>query len=83
MFLKSTSKLQTVEQEILLDVADSANLEQQIIKRFEDAHPSQFNPLILPLMKSLQIEKDEDERGAVFEERLVEESLKLFSFTLV
>jgi len=41
---------------------DSENLEQQIIKNFVEKNPDKFNDLIPELMKSLQTEKQEDEK---------------------
>ena len=77
VFLKSTTKLQVAEQEITLDLSDTPDMEQQIIRKFEEGHPSPLNSLISPLLKSLQIEKGEDEKISVFEERLVSESRRI------
>lgn len=73
VFLKSTSKLQIDQQEIVLDLADTADLEEQIIEKYEQANPSNFNSLVFPLIKSLQMEKQEEEKSQVFEERMVTE----------
>jgi DNA repair protein SbcD/Mre11 len=78
-FLKSTSKLNTPDQEIKIDFNDIQNIESQIIKRFEENHVSKFNGLIESLIKSLQIEKLEDEKIAIFEDRLVSELRKVLS----
>lgn len=77
VLLKSTSKVQMAEQEILVDIADTGDMEQQIIKKFEETHPNPLNPFIFPLLKSLQIEKAEDEKSIVFEERLIAEARKI------
>ncbi len=75
-FLKSTTRLHMPESDIKNEFLDSAQLEQQIISNFEQAHPSKYNALIPGLMRALQVEKAEDEKGMVFEERLLSEVRK-------
>src|SRR3989344_1353386 len=77
VLLKSTAKLQVAEQEILIDLSDSVNIEEHILKKFSDSNPGKFNDLIFPLFKSLQIDKGEDEKSAVFEDRLLTEVRKI------
>ena len=79
-FLKSTTKLFLAESEIKMDFLDTANLEGEIIKKFEESNPSKFNYLILPLIKILQSEKLEDEKSAVFEDRLISESRRILNY---
>ena len=67
------------EYEIKIDVLDSADIEREIIKRFEEKNPSKFNLLIPQLIRSLQIEKKEDERRAIFEDRLFSENQKILN----
>lgn len=71
--LKSTTKLHLSEQEVKMDLIDSTQLETEMIKKFEEANPSKFNQLIPSLMKTLQMEKIEDEKLSIFEERLISE----------
>jgi DNA repair exonuclease SbcCD nuclease subunit len=75
--LKSTTKLHLSEPEVKFEVLDSTQLEAQIIKKFEETNPNKFNPLIPSLIKSLQIEKIEDEKLSLFEERLISEVKKI------
>ena len=77
VFLKSTTKLQMAEQELMIELSDNTDIEQQIISKYAESHPSPFNPLIFPLLKSLQMEKGEEEKSAVFEERLISETRKI------
>ncbi|MBS3072029.1 exonuclease SbcCD subunit D [Candidatus Pacearchaeota archaeon] len=76
VFVKSTSKLHMPQPEIKLDLLDTENLESQIIKRFEEGNPSKFNDYIYQFMRILQAEKSEDEKSAVFEERIISEFQK-------
>ena len=79
VFLKSTSKLHTLESDMKLDVIATKGLEQEIIKKFEESHPNKFNYLIPQLIKSLQINKFEDEKLYVFEERVLSETKKVLN----
>jgi hypothetical protein len=75
--LKSTSKLQLYEGEIKIDILDSTQFETEIIKKFEEANPSKFNQWITSLVKVLQLDKIEDEKLFIFEERLISETKKI------
>ena len=79
VFLKSTSKLHAADTEIKLDSIDANNVEQNVIEKFEESHPSKFNPLIPLLVKTLQIEKMDDEKMQVFEERVFSEAKKILN----
>ncbi len=74
--LRTTSRLSILEPEIM-DVTDSSNIEEQIVKTFVDKNPGKFNHLINSLLKSLQIEKMDDEKSSVFAERVISESEKI------
>lgn len=77
VLLKSTSKLHVNEPEIKIDYLDAANLENQIIKKFEENNPGRYNDIVVPLMKALQSEKLEDEKSVNFEERVFSETRKI------
>lgn len=79
VFLKNTSRLQLSEQELHLDTINTDDIESQIIKKFETSSQSKFNKMIVPLMKVLQTEKLEDEKNAIFEERLLSETKKIIA----
>lgn len=76
-FLKTTTKLHISESEISMDFLDSANLESQIIKRFEENNPGKYNQYIPSLIKALQIERIDDEKISIFEDRLISETRKI------
>lgn len=78
VFLKSTSKLHMAESEVSVDINDSIDLENQIIGKYQENHSSKFNSNIIPLMRSLQIEKLEDEKSLIFEDRVIGETKKIF-----
>ncbi len=76
-FLRNTSRLHIPESELKLDTIGTEDMEVQIIKNFEKSNPSRFNGLINVLIRTLQIEKLEDERSSIFEERLLSEAKKI------
>jgi DNA repair protein SbcD/Mre11 len=77
VFIKSTSRLHMAQPEIKLDLLDSQNLENQIIKNYEESNPSKFNKLINGLIQSLQVEKNDDEKTITFDERILSECKKV------
>jgi len=77
LLLRSTSQLHTEEPEIKFDSIISEDLEFQIIDKFKDSNPNKFNPLVTDLIKSLQLEKQEDETSVVFQDRLNAETKKI------
>lgn len=82
ILLKSTSKLHVGEYETESELLDSENLESELLKQFEEKNPNKFNVLLPTLMKSLQVEKLEDETQLTFEDRLLAESKKIIENAL-
>ncbi len=76
-FLRSTTKLHIPEPEFKVDFASADNLESQIIKRFEESNPNKHNSFISSLLKALQLEKIDDEKTSIFEDRLLSEVKKI------
>jgi DNA repair exonuclease SbcCD nuclease subunit len=75
--IRSISKVRLPEPEIKLDYLNTDQLESQIIKSFEEKNPSRFNVFIKELSKVLQVEKLEDERSSIFEDRLISETKRV------
>jgi len=76
-FLKSTSKLISKEQEVSIKVDNMQEIEETIINKFSKENPSKFNEFIPSLIQALSIEKQEDEKTSIFEERLFSEAKKI------
>ncbi len=76
-FLKSTSKLHVEEKELHVNPLSSEDMEDSIVKKFQESNPNKFNSLIHPLMRALQIDKLDDEKSSIFEERLISETGKI------
>jgi len=77
VFLRSTSNLHLPELEIKIDTAISEQVESQVIRNFEEKYPNRLNELIPDLLKSLQVEKLEEEKTAIFEDRLLSEAKRV------
>lgn len=84
-FLKSTSKLEIKKQElqIKLETTEMEQVEEALIKNYEKENPSNLNELIFPLMESLSIEKQEGEKSAIFETRLLTALNKILELDLM
>jgi len=78
--LKNTHELKTKEVELEIEVKNTENLEEQVIEKYSKDNPSKFNNLIFSLMNVLNIEKQEDEKAVVFENRLLEGTKKVLEF---
>lgn len=84
-FLKNTSKLEMEKQKIELDIGsqEMEKVEEVLVKKYEKENPSNFNNLIFPLIETLNIEKQEGEKQANFEIRLLSELNKVLGLEIV
>jgi len=78
--LKNTHELNTKEPELEIEVKNTENIEEETIKIYSEQNPSDFNHLILQLINTLSIEKQEGEKTEIFTHRLLEESKKILKF---
>lgn len=76
-FLKNTHELKTKEIELEVEVKDTENIEEKVIETHSNDNPSDFNKLILSLMNILDIDKQEDEKATIFENRLLDSTKKV------
>jgi DNA repair protein SbcD/Mre11 len=83
-FLKNTSKLEVEKKdlEIKFESSEMENVEEALVKNYEKENPSELNKLIFPLMESLGLEKQEDEKSLTFESRLVSGLSKVIGIDL-
>ncbi len=75
--LKNTHDLKTKEVELEIEVEDIENIEEEAIKIYSEQNPSEFNLLILQLINSFSIEKQEGEKSESFTNRLLDEAKKI------
>jgi DNA repair exonuclease SbcCD nuclease subunit len=75
-FLRNISKLRMLDESFelpSLDLEEVESLEEEIIKKYSEENPHNFNTRLPQLMGALSIEKKEDEKSSTFEERLLSE----------
>jgi|SRR3989344_2101611 len=77
--LKNTHDLKIKEIGFELEVEISENIEEETISKYISENPSDFNKLIPLLMNALSIEKQEDEKTIIFENRLMGEVKRIIN----
>lgn len=78
--LKNTHDLKTKEVELEIEVEDNENVEEETIKVYSEQNPSDFNEMIVELMNSLSLEKQEGEKTEGFTSRVIEEAQRVLKF---
>ena len=63
-----------------IEVEDIENIEDEAIKIYSEQNPSEFNALILQLINSFSIERQEGETIDSFNSHLFEEAKKILKF---
>lgn len=83
-FLKNTVKLVSEEKEtdIKISTSEMSKMEDELIKEFEEKNPDKFNKLITELLHALETQKQEDEKSAIYEARLLSELNKVLRLEL-
>jgi len=82
VLLKNTNQLKTKETEIEIETSNIDKIEETIVSDFIKKNPSQFNSFLSPLINSFDLEKQEDERSAIFQSRLLSEINKILELNL-
>ena len=73
IFLRNISAIKIQEADMEIESDDVENIEEKIIEEYSEKNPADFNKFIPQLMNSLSIEKNEDEKSVIFENRLMDE----------
>jgi len=83
-FLKNTNKLVSEGEKIDIKISeqDVNKIEETLVREYELKNPDKFNNLIVPLMHSLELHKQEDEKSAIYESRLFSELNKILGLEL-
>ena len=74
--LKNISSLKTKETEFeieALEIDNVENIEKQILGEYSKKNPADFNKYLPQLMTALSLEKNEDEKSIIYEDRLLSE----------
>ncbi len=75
-FLRNISQLKSIDESFEVELVGSEeveSLEKEIIKKYSEENPHDFNSKLSNLISALSIEKKEDEKSTTFEERLLSE----------
>lgn len=78
--LKNIHDLKTKEEDFEIQIKDEGNIEEETINVYSYQNPSDFNKLIPELLNVLAIEKQEDEKTEIFNNRLLDEGRKVLRF---
>jgi DNA repair exonuclease SbcCD nuclease subunit len=78
-FLKNTSALESIETEIKIEVENTGEVEEKVIGQFTETNKSDFNKFLPQILNALSIEKNEDEKSIIFENRLLSELKKILT----
>ncbi len=78
-FIRNISSLKTGGNEMKIETEDVENAEEKIIEEYIEKNPADFNKFISQIMSALSIEKNEDEKSAIFEDRLISEIKKIMN----
>jgi DNA repair exonuclease SbcCD nuclease subunit len=84
-FLKNTNKLESIDDKIELKIfssSDMSKIEEALIGQYSKENPDKFNSMIVPLMHSLNLAKQEDEKTVIYETRLFSELNKILGLDL-
>jgi len=80
VFIKSFSKLKLQESYLPIDTGNMDRVEDVMIKEHIKKTPSKFANQLPTILQLLSIEKQEDERNQIFQDRLIEEAKKVLDF---
>jgi len=78
--LKNTHDLKVKEIKLDVEIKNKENIEEETIEYYSKENPSKLNNMILELMNSLSVEKQEGETTETFNSRLIEEAKKILKF---
>lgn len=80
--IKTTSQLIAEEARLEIEISDMDKIEETIISSYISEKKSQFSESINQLINALAMEKQEDEKSLVFENRLFEELKKILKIEI-
>jgi DNA repair exonuclease SbcCD nuclease subunit len=80
--LKNTHDLNVkeVKLEFQVETKSEEGIEKETVTLYSEQNPSDFNELIPQLLHSLAIEKNEDEKTEIFNNRVLDEAKKILKF---
>lgn len=78
--LRNTHDLKTKEFEMDYEIENKEDLENELVKKYSNENPSQFNHTINDLIQHLATEKQEGETVDTFNQRIIEEAKRILKF---
>jgi DNA repair protein SbcD/Mre11 len=78
--LKNIHDLKTKEEDFEILIKDEGNIEEETINVYSYQNPSDFNKIISELVDVLSIDKQEDEKTDIFNNRLLDEARRVLKF---
>lgn len=78
--LRNTHDLKTKEENLEFEIENTENAEEEAVKIYSRENSSEFNNLILQVIRALSIEKQEGETSENFTKRILDESRKILKF---
>lgn len=81
--LRNISSVKLHEADIKVEAEHAEDIERKIISEFSTKNPGDFNKYMSNLMQSLSIEKNEDEKEAIYEKRLLDDIKKILNLNEV
>jgi DNA repair exonuclease SbcCD nuclease subunit len=76
VFLRNISAIKIAESDSIITSSSSDevdNIEEKILKEYSQKNPADFNKYLPQIMNAFSMEKNEDEKANIFEERLISE----------
>jgi len=78
-FLRNISSLKVEESGIEIQSEGMENIEEKIFSQYSEKNPNEFNKFLPQLINSLSAERNEEEKSAVFEDRVLSDIKKILS----
>ncbi|MFZ5955852.1 MAG: metallophosphoesterase family protein [Nanoarchaeota archaeon] len=78
-FLRNISSLKIKDSDIKIATDNVDNLEEAILKEYIEKNEAEFNKYLPSLINSLSVEKNEDEKNSIFENRIIDDLKKIFN----
>ncbi|MDO8517091.1 MAG: hypothetical protein Q7S33_03105, partial [Nanoarchaeota archaeon] len=78
-FLRNISSLRTQDLDMQIGTEEVDNVEEKIIEEYSGKNPTEFNKIMPQLINILSVEKNEDEKIVIFENRLMDELKKILN----
>ncbi|MBS3100072.1 DNA repair exonuclease [Candidatus Pacearchaeota archaeon] len=80
IMLKNISKINFEESKTEIEIKDIHNVEESIMASYIEQNPVKFSEKLPQILNALSIEKFEDEKSVIFQDRVLDELKKILEF---